>query len=83
MGRKEGSGIRGRPCCAQRLARSGCDGGGELGVGRADPRGKVSGNGLQQGGDNPVLVAVEGFEAVQACVGLPQLRPFHAVADSL
>ena len=83
VGRKEGGRVRWDPGRARPLGRSGCDEGRELGVGRANPRGKVSGNGLQQGGDNPVLAAVEGFEAVQARVGLPQLRSFHAVADSL
>ena len=82
-GARKASRVDGDPCRLEGLARPGCDEGRELGVCHANPWGQVSGDGGQQGVDDPVLAAVQSFQAVQTGVGRAQLRALHAVADSL
>ena len=61
----------------------GGDEGRELGLGYPDSRGKVLGNGVQEGVDQTGLATVHPLQAVQPDVGSAQFGPFYAVADPL
>ena len=83
MRREEGPHIVGNPRRSERPARPGSDEGRELGVGHADARVQVRGDGVQQRGDDSGLTAVKIVQTVQSHVGDAQLVPLHTVADPL
>ena len=82
-GRQETGRVRRDPGCSQGRAGPGGNEGGKLGVSHAGPGLQVPGHGVQQGGHQRVLAAVQGFQPVQAHVGCAQSGALDPVADSL